>query len=63
MLFLKRVAQDIALKYFSKESGGNNISVYVIKMKKEVHETMYTFYKFASGLMKLTTSHKEQTSL
>ena len=40
---------------------GNNIRVYVIKVRGEVHAGMHTFYKFAAGLLKVTISHKEQT--
>ena len=49
------------MKYSPEEVGGNNISVYD-KGEGEVHAAMHTFYKLVAGLMKVITSHKEQTS-
>ena len=37
---------------------GNNISVCVIKARGEVPAAKHTFYKFAAGLVKVTTSHE-----
>ena len=47
------------MKYHPKESGGNNISVYD-QGGEEV--PAHILQKFVAGLLKVTTSHKEQTS-
>ena len=56
------MAFQIALETLLQEAGGDNMGVYGIKASGEVHAAVHTFYNFASGLGKVTTGHKEQTS-
>ena len=56
------MAFQIALETLLQEAGGDNMGVYGIPASGEVHAAVHTFYNFASGLGKVTTGHKEQTS-
>ena len=53
---------QISLNYHSKEAGGNYISVSDKGEGGVVYGHAHILQKFAAGLLKVTTSHEEQTS-
>ena len=56
-------AYQRAQKYCSKKGGGENVSIYVILVKGDVHPTQaHSLQKFATGLVKVTASHEKQMS-
>ena len=56
-------APPIALRNCSKEAGEGEVRIYMIFVKgKYMQSNIYFFQKVSASLMKLSASHKEQSS-